>query len=346
MRIATYNVEWFANLFDKKNNLLLDDKWSGRDNVTRAQQIEALAKVFISINADVVMVVEAPNTGHRQSSATALENFAAMFDLRQKAALEGFANDTHQEITLMYDPFACRASHDPKGHPEGAFCPDEAPRFDGVLHFDLDTDLIGETITFSKPPLEVELIPEGGDPIRLIGVHVKSKVPHGAKSADEKTRISIENRRKQMAQCIWIRRRVDCHLAAAEPVIVLGDFNDGPGLDEYEKLFGHSGMEVVLGCNGDDSKMLFDPSAMAAIAPRAGHHTATARFFLYELGIYKNYLLDYIMVSQDLKAKAGRWQIWHPFDNPVCYNDPELREALLLASDHFPVTLDIDLTAR
>ena len=71
-------------------------------------------------------------------------------------------------------------------------------------------------------------------------------------------------------------------------------------------------------CSGDWTwdkpcyEMEFDPNAMDAIAPRAGHHTTTARFFLHELGIYKNYLLDYIMVSQDLKAKAGRWQIWHP----------------------------------
>ncbi|WP_347221669.1 pyridoxal-phosphate dependent enzyme, partial [Mycolicibacterium poriferae] len=33
----------------------------------------------------------------------------------------------------------------------------------------------------------------------------------------------------------------------------------------------------------------------------------------------------------------------HPFDDPVCYRTIELREALLTASDHFPVSIDIDL---
>jgi MFS family permease len=33
-------------------------------------------------------------------------------------------------------------------------------------------------------------------------------------------------------------------LTAVYGVIVLGDLNDGPGLDEYEKLFGHSGVEI------------------------------------------------------------------------------------------------------
>jgi exonuclease III len=53
--------------------------------------------------------------------------------------------------------------------------------------------------------------------------------------------------------------------------------------------------------------------------------------------------LDYIMVTPALRARNPQWQIWHPFDHPTCYENAQLREALLLASDHFPVTLDIDL---
>ncbi len=41
---------------------------------------------------------------------------------------------------------------------------------------------------------------------------------------------SIENRRKQLAQCVWLRQRVAGHLQAGDSLIVLGDFNDGPGL--------------------------------------------------------------------------------------------------------------------
>ena len=49
------------------------------------------------------------------------------------------------------------------------------------------------------------------------------------------------------------------------------------------------------------------------------------------------------MISADLAAKRPFWRIWHPFDDPVCFATPELREALLTASDHFPVTLDIEI---
>ena len=73
MRLATYNVEWFANLFDDKDRLVVDDTWSGRQDVTKAQQIEALGIVFTALNADAIMIIEAPNTGRRQNTVKALE---------------------------------------------------------------------------------------------------------------------------------------------------------------------------------------------------------------------------------------------------------------------------------
>jgi len=153
-------------------------------------------------------------------------------------------------------------------------------------------------------------------------------------------RLSIANRRKQLAQAIWLRARVSEHLTAGEPLIVLGDLNDGPGLDEYEKLFGRSSVEIIL---GDGEAELYDPHASKALLRRIGAQPTTARFYIRQDDRYLQALLDYIMVSPDLRAKAQRWRIWHPFDDPVCWNTPELREALLTASDHFPVTLDLDL---
>ena len=176
--------------------------------------------------------------------------------------------------------------------------------------------------------------------MRLIGVHVKSKAPHGARNKDEATRISIENRRKQMAQCIWLRQRVDQHLAAGDSLIVLGDFNDGPGLDEYERLFGRSGVEVVLG-EAEDIR-LCEPHARMALSSRTGARPVSARFWIKSEKRYFQALLDYVMLSPDLCARGPVWRIWHPFDDPQCYRIPELREALLTASDHFPVTVDVD----
>ena len=63
-------------------------------------------------------------------------------------------------------------------------------------------------IRFSKPPFEAELMCHGGRRITLTDAHLKSKAPHGARSKDEAMLISIANRRKQLAQALFIRGRV------------------------------------------------------------------------------------------------------------------------------------------
>ncbi len=337
MRLATYNVEWFSNLFDSDDQLRPDDGWSGRRDVTRAQQTEALGKVFTALDADAVMVIEAPDSGRKHSTVRALEGFAAAFDLRTSKAIRGFANDTQQEIALLYDPKAVSARHDPQGQQTGKKGRHDAPRFDGVFRIDLDIDAKEDLVRFSKPPLELALTTASGTKLRMIGAHLKSKAPHGAHSRDEIMRVSIANRRKQLAQAIWLRARIDAHLEAGEALILLGDLNDGPGLDEYEHLFGRSSVEILMG------DTLVDPHAQLALTRRLGAQISTARFERPQGKRYLSALLDYIMVSQDLMRRSPVWRIWHPFDDVECWKMVELREALLTASDHFPVTLDIDI---
>lgn len=341
MRIATYNIEWMNALFDDGGKPLADGEWSSRRDVTRAEQLEALGIVFTAMDADAVLIVEAPDQNRQRQTVPALEAFAAMFGLRARQAVIGFANDTQQEIALLFDPDTLSARHDPQGHETGKKGSTGAPRFDSTFRIDLDIDAQEDLVQFSKPPLELAITPTEGVSFRIIGVHVKSKAPHGARSKDDVMRISIANRRKQLAQCIWLRHRVEQHLEAGERLMVLGDFNDGPGLDEYEALFGRSGVEIVMGIEGDPKHRLYDPHARRALSGRMSAKDNTARFFIADENRYLTALLDYIMVSQDLRRSGGpKWRIWHPFDDPGCYRAPDLREALLTASDHFPVTVD------
>jgi endonuclease/exonuclease/phosphatase family metal-dependent hydrolase len=330
VRIATYNVEWFNRLFDDDDKLINDDSWSGRWDVTKAQQTAALGAVFQVLDADAIMIIEAPDTSPNRSTVQALGEFSARFSLRTSAAIVGFANDTQQEIALLYDPDVIKVIHDPLGD-------DTFPCFDQTFAMDLDIDAAPDLVRWSKPPLELALDGPAG-PLRIIGVHAKSKAPHGATSDAEAIRISIENRRKQLAQCIWLRGRVDTHLGRGDDLIILGDFNDGPGLDEYEKLFGRSSVEVVLG-EGSAAQM-YDPHARMALSRRLGASPTTSRF-KRKGQPYLQALLDYIMVSPGLRAKNPNWQIWHPFDHPACYENKPLRKALLQASDHFPVVLEL-----
>lgn len=343
MRLATYNVEWFSNLFDRNGVMLEDGGWSARYNVTRADQLGSLGIVFTAMDADAVMIIEAPDNNRRHKTVAMLEAFAARYGLRTRKALLGYENETQQEIALLYDPDRLTAEHDPIGLPDEPVEGVSSPRFDTSYRIDLNIDGTLDTVRFSKPPLEVAATSARGTRFRMIGVHVKSKAPHGAESEAQIKRLAIENRRKQLAQCIWLRERVLEHLRAKESLIVMGDFNDGPGIDEYEKLFGRSGVEIVLGWDEPHETRLFDPHARIAFAKKLAAMPSTARFYLDDKGAYFSALLDYIMVSPDIRAKGPKWRIWHPFDDPGCYRVPELREALLTASDHFPVTIDVDL---
>ncbi|MEO1556349.1 MAG: endonuclease/exonuclease/phosphatase family protein [Pseudomonadota bacterium] len=333
MRLATYNIEWMNSLFADDGTLLNDDERSGRHGVTRRDQIAALCRVFQAMDADGVMIIEAPDQGRRRDTVAALETFAAHASIRACRAIIGFANDTQQEIALLYDPDVLEVHHYPQVHPG-------APQFDGEFAIDLDFDASEDGVVFSKPPLELAVETHGGARFRLIGAHLKSKAPHGATTRDEVLRISIANRRKQLAQAIWLRARIAAHLDEGTPLILMGDLNDGPGLDEYEHLFGRSSVEIILGAG---QTALFDPHARQGLQRRLGATPTTARFWIKPEQRYLQALLDYIMVSPDLAARGGRWRIWHPLDDPACWHDPALRDALVAASDHFPVSLDIAL---
>ena len=340
LRLASYNVEWMNALFDDAGQLLDDNLPSARYKVTRAAQLAALRVVFTALDADGIMIIEAPDQGSRRSTTRALETFAGHFKLRARRAIIGFASQTEQEIAFLYDPDRLTVTHDPRGLPATSRGATGAPRFDTGLRYDFDQDGIDELITFSKPPLELA-VQTGTRTLHLIGVHAKSKAPHGHVTPEDFKRISIDNRRKQLAECYWLRARADTHLDAGDSLIVMGDFNDGPGLDEYENLFGRSGIEVVLGATQPPARQLFDPYATMALNRRTGPMPTSARFWLAPAKRYFEALLDFIMVSPDLAALHPEWRIWHPLNDPGVMKTPGLAQAILTASDHFPVTLDL-----
>lgn len=332
MRLATWNVAWFDRLFDDAGRPQRDGADSARHGITRARQLDGISKVLRALDADGIVVVEAPDTGGRRNGVRALETLAAEIGLRARSALIGFPSHTQQEIAFLYDPDRLTARHDPR----------ESLR---VPRFDIHAGHGESRIVWSKPPLELA-IKAGGQAFRLIGVHAKSKAPHGAETPQAQRRVAVENRRKQIAQCSWLRGRIEDHLDAGEALVVMGDFNDGPGLDAQEALFGRSGIEIALGEDGPPERRLFDPHARLALAHPLAAQPATARFAVPPDWRILSALLDYAMISPDLRAFSPCWRIWHPFDDPAIYADADLRAALLAASDHFPVTLDLDLSGN
>jgi endonuclease/exonuclease/phosphatase family metal-dependent hydrolase len=346
LRLACYNIAWFSRLFDQRNRLVDDLEWSELYNVTRRRQAEAIAGVLRRVDADCFAIIEAPNSGRRQSCVTQLTGFAEHFDLRQRAALLGFANSTHQEIALLFDPDRISAEHAPVGElldeadAVSGELPFGAPRFDGVFPADLDGNGAIELHRFSKPPLEAVIVDKvTGTSFRLIAVHLKSKGSRGARTPDELRRIGLQNLAKQYAQAVWLRHRIEEHLVVGEEVIALGDFNDGPGLDGLESVKGHSSVEAVAGNLAEPDTVLANP-----FTHQRDGHPSTARFYQGRGRSYLNALIDFIMISPDLAAQTHpEWRIWHPDDDAECAADEHLRQSLLDASDHFPVSVDLGL---
>ncbi|WP_406870692.1 endonuclease/exonuclease/phosphatase family protein [Thioclava sp. 'Guangxiensis'] len=323
LRIATYNVEWFTNLFDRDGRPAFDDRPMRHGQVSAREQAEAIARVMATVDADLILVVEAPDDAVGRYTRVSLEMFAAAFGLRTRACLHGMASTTAQEIALLYDPDRVRVglAPEPGRHP--------VPKVHGLSSGDH---------VFDKPPLEA-VVQAGAQDFHLIGVHIKSKITHG-ETASNMHRLALRNRRKQLAQSLWLRERVEQLLEERKSVILLGDLNDGPGLDEYEEILGQSALEVIAGQLGPGHYLLHDPHARIGTAPTLAQ-PASARFWSVAEQQYFGAIVDYIMVSGDLCANRPAWRIWHPFDDPACYRDPELRDALLAASDHYPVSLDL-----
>ena len=341
VRIATWNVCWFTRLFDDLGRLKTDDEWSGMRDVPRKRQAVAIAQVL-----RIFAIIEAPDSNHTRSTVGALERFAVACGLRAREAITGFISDTEQEIALLYDPARVIAQHAPIGNPldevSALRSTDPAPRFDGVYPLDLDGDGEVDLHRFSKPPLEAEVVIDGKHLLRLIAVHAKSKAPHGAENAAEAAMISLVNRRKQLAQCAWLRARIDGHLESDQDVIALGDFNDGPGLDKYERVFGRSGVEVVVGDPSEPHKQLKTPF-IRAVSP-SQPRPSTARFQSRGRQRFLNALIDFVMLSPDLASRTDpAWRIWHPFDDAQLFANAGAKNALLDASDHFPVSVDLVL---
>ncbi len=320
MKIASYNVEWMNTLFHDGKIDNNHNEWSSRYGVTKQDQLNAIAKVLRIVDADAFLILEAPNEYETGATVRALEGFAKHFGLRQTRAVLGTASGTDQEIAFLYDPEKISAEYRPHKGPN-------PPKFSDEYKLKIDGDH-AETYRFSKPPLELDLYDKIAQRnFKLIGAHFKTKAPHGARNDEQAKRYGLKNRRKQIAQATWLRAQV---ARIQEPLIVAGDFNDGPGHDELERVLGQSSIDILTAGGA-----LWDPSIKTPM------ENTTARFFNREDKIFKEALIDFVFVNGKMRENVEKWEIWHPFHNPKICAISDWQEAFLTASDHYPVSIYI-----
>jgi hypothetical protein len=101
-----------------------------------------------------------------------------------------------------------------------------------------------------------------------------------------------------------------------------------------------------MGTESAPELQMMDPHAQMVLASKLAAGPTSARFYDTGKKRYFEALLDFILLSPDLAQLAPHWRIWHPMDDPACLAIPELCDALLTASDHFPVTVDLPGMAK
>ena len=333
LRLMSYNIEWFGKCFTAQNGL--DPSEDARE------QLAAVAEVIRATDADLIGITEAPNTttttGERDT-IEALENFAAEMGLRQSEALIGYASPGAQEIAILYDPAVVSVSHDPGGV-EGTV---RNPTFREEFQCDSDGDGIRELYRHYRPPLEARVTrADGGAEFWMIVAHAKSKGIFSAMDKVHFDRTSERNRRKLFAEASSIRQRVDDWLDQNRPVVVMGDINDGAGFDYYEARFGRSAVEVIMGDLFAPERLLRNVIGRPKWG-RSGWEPSSVRFTDAYTGDRIGALIDHIMLSLDLPPRPGSALVWNPRNSHAPDEVKALRKALGTASDHYPITVDID----
>ena len=185
--------------------------------------------------------------------------------------------------------------------------PDQGP-LDLSVSWPVDAtgDLIIEGYQFTREPLVVELTVAGRRMI-LVNLHSKSKYIHGGRRLwdNEGTRPqfiaqAVRNRRRISAELMRVRQWLDAALDADPEarIAVLGDMNDGPGVDFFEAHYLINNVVAIVAGNP------FNPRRMlrhAFIDRELKEQNFTARFddFIDDIRD-RPLLLDHILLSPSL----------------------------------------------
>ena len=335
MRVCSYNVEWFDDLFEGN-----DLSFSGEKKENRLR-IEAIGQVLREIDADIYGIVEAPNTiieDEKESTIIKLEKFLEFVNLSNYSVYFDKISAGRQELALLYKKDSvivesyCGGKKDSK----------ENPRFIDDFIFDTDDDKVKELYKLYRPPLEARIIDKKTNyEFYIFLCHTKSKGIFNSVDILHWEKENIRNRRKLIAECSWIRRHILELLENEKDVLVLGDFNDGPGMDSFEFEFGKSAIELVMG-DIYDAKNILVNAINKPEWDNYGWKPASTSFKDTITGKYVNVLIDHILFSQKMNNYKISSMVWNPYqykDNALLSN---IVFSLKTASDHFPVSVDFN----
>jgi endonuclease/exonuclease/phosphatase family metal-dependent hydrolase len=297
IRIASANIEWMNNWFTGDAEPV---GWKAKNSdgagtfVPRAAADRA-AEMLKQIDADIVAVEEAP------SRAAEMKLFIDTCLTKNGKPLYDFIlgdSGGQQKLAVLFRP-ELKAT---------LTASTEVAPLMGEWQCDVDGDMRLEGYEFTRFPLLAD-VKLGTDTLRIIVLHTKSNfVNQGEKlwktDPQEYVNAALKNRRRISTEGMRLRGYLDELVGRdlATRVIVLGDFNDGPGMDYFEERYlSHSVTDILVGS-------AFEPQFVFAHAqhdvPRSDRYSAVFDDFVENVK-NKRLLLDHILLSPGLLTTSG-----------------------------------------
>jgi endonuclease/exonuclease/phosphatase family metal-dependent hydrolase len=301
IRIASCNLEWMNDWFTSdglpaafKPTFVRDGQTN--DTATTATRAAALIR---AVDPDLLALQEAP------SRPAELELFVRDYLSDGGTPSYQFVlgdSGASQKLAFLYKPPAVTSA---QLAPHAAI----AALIDPWLA-DVDGDLHPEDYAFTRTPLVVD-VGLGGHTLQVIVMHTKSSFVNNGQSMwndplrrQDYVALALTARRRNATEGMRVRDYLDARLRAdpATRIVVLGDLNDGPGLDYFERRYlAHNVTDIMVGST-------FEPEEIFTHAqhdvPRPTRYTAVFDDFVENVS-GKRLLLDHLLLSPGLRGAAG-----------------------------------------
>lgn len=303
IRIANANLEWMNYWFTNDSDPVGWRTTFGQDGHTNntAETAQRAAQMIRAIDPDVLGVQEGPS----REGELALFIKDYLSDGAGQPLYKFFLSDSggQQRVALLYKPGSVTsASLAPHPTIAGLIDPWEAD-VDGDMRLEPD-------YAFTRNPLVVDL-KLGSHGLQILVAHTKSSfVNNGAGlwsnpvTRQDYVIAALKARRRNGTEGMRMREYLEAKLAAAAraDVVVLGDLNDGPGLDYFEKRYlAHNVTDILLGS-------AYQPERMFTHAqhdvPADQRYTAVFDDFVENVS-NKKLLLDHVLLSPGLLGSGG-----------------------------------------
>ena len=307
--LMSYNVKWMNNMFR-----------DGKIKSNKVEQATSAAEVVKRVEPHLLGICEAAN--ERAEHEHFIEHYLdGMYRVAMKHSRGA------QNLVYYYrDPVQLASV-------------DESFSQYGPWQADADDDGIDEQFHWEREPLEaVFRLGPDGPKLRAILVHTKSKIVASVVDLHNFQKISLANRKKLIAQARRLRRRIETLMRRddAIPLAVMGDMNDGPGMDAYERTIGSSFVEAVMGSIFEPDQILHNVLHWMAKHKKKKVQNSlwTVEFrdpIVSSRGRHRVWL-DHILLAPDLLSTGGKVR-YVPGSGTIGDKDAVAKKA----SDHFPV---------